>query len=271
MSTTHLHAFGSRGDGPPALLLHGNPDTGAIWEPVVTRLQDRLCCHVPDLPGFGRTPSPTWPITLPNLAGWVASLLDELGVNEPVHLIAHDFGGPFAGAFAVLHPERVATITLANTLFSEGHRWHRWARIWRTPVLGELAMALTSYPIFRAEVRRGGPGLSEEQIRAAWEASQTTDRQHVLRLYRAHPPDVFEQPVPGRDLSWARAWRAVAAERPSQVIWGVQDPYLASDGPEKLAPRRIVRIEEAGHWVQAEAPDRFAEAVGAWVAPHPAP
>jgi len=57
-----------------------------------------------------------------------------------VHLLVHDFGGPIALTWAAGHPYRVASVTLINTGVLIGYRWHRLAKPWRTPVLGELVM-----------------------------------------------------------------------------------------------------------------------------------
>jgi len=46
------------GDGPPALLIHGNPDTGIMWEGIASRLGAHYRCGALDLPGFGRSEAP---------------------------------------------------------------------------------------------------------------------------------------------------------------------------------------------------------------------
>ena len=249
------------GQGPPMLLLHGNPDTGAMWNPVVERLQDRFTCLVPDLPGFGGSSACDADITTVGMADWSARVLDQAGVDGPVHVVAHDFGGPYGCAFAVVHEDRLASVTLTNTLFFRGLRWHFWARVWRTPILGELATLTTPYPLFRREVLRGSPRLPEHHIRSSFAAMPPATRRHVLKLYRAHPTDIFERPVPGRDQSWADAFRAVARRVPSQVLWGELDPYLTSDNADRFDAQRVVRFPDLGHWAAAEGPDAFCEAL----------
>jgi len=256
------HAFLRRsGDGPPMLLLHGNPDTGAMWSAAVERLQDRFTCLVPDLPGFGGSPAGPRDVETAGMAAWVDGVLDQAAVDGPVHVVAHDFGGPYGCAFAVLHTDRVASISLTNTLFFAGVRWHFWARVWRTPVLGELATLTTPYALFRREMLRGSPGLSEEHLRSAYQALTPATRKHVLRLYRAHPPDIFTRPVPGREQSWAQAFQQVAQQIPSQVLWGERDPYLGADNADRFGADRVVRFADSGHWLPAEDPDGFCQAL----------
>lgn len=59
-------------------------------------------------------------------------------------IVAHDFGGPWALAWAARNPDVLASATLINTGVLIGYRWHRYARVWRTPVLGEVFRATAS-------------------------------------------------------------------------------------------------------------------------------
>ena len=88
----------------------------------------------PDLPGFGRSEVPKG--FKPTLDLFVAQILEFAGVKPPINLIAHDFGGPFAFAWAVKHPDSVCRMVAINTLFFSDYKWHFWAQVWLTPVLG---------------------------------------------------------------------------------------------------------------------------------------
>jgi pimeloyl-ACP methyl ester carboxylesterase len=69
-----------------------------------------------------------------------AGAVGELGI-ERAHLVVHDFGGPWAWAWAAERPGRVASVVAVNTGMLSGRKWHRLARIWRSPVRGELLQA----------------------------------------------------------------------------------------------------------------------------------
>jgi pimeloyl-ACP methyl ester carboxylesterase len=102
---------------PPILLLHGNPDTHAVWGPVVDRLAPAHRCLAPDLPGFGRSHAPAvLDCSLAAQSAFVRDLLTALELRR-VHLVVHDVGGAYGLAFACEHPERVATLTIFNTNF----------------------------------------------------------------------------------------------------------------------------------------------------------
>ncbi|MGC8020658.1 alpha/beta fold hydrolase, partial [Salmonella enterica] len=81
-------------------------------------LEDGFDCIAPDLPGFGESGLGAQTGTsLDWAAQWVASLLDGLGIREPVNLVLHDVDGFIGLAFAVRHPERVRRVVITNTVF----------------------------------------------------------------------------------------------------------------------------------------------------------
>ena len=90
------------------------------------------------MPGFGRADKPRdFQYDVAGYADFLDGLLAELGIDR-VHLVLHDLGGPWGLEWATRSPARVASVTLINTGAFIGYRWHILARIWRTPVLGEL-------------------------------------------------------------------------------------------------------------------------------------
>src|SRR5215216_4059437 len=105
------------GAGPAIVFLHGNPDTHDVWTDVVARLAPSHHCIAPDLPGYGDSKAPAdWDVALDNQAAFVKGLFDALGLAK-AHLVIHDVGGTFGLAFATLHPERLASLTIMNSSF----------------------------------------------------------------------------------------------------------------------------------------------------------
>ena len=66
-------------------------------------------------------------------------------VYDQVHLVVHDFGGPFGLTWGLEHPDRWASVVLINVGVLPGYSWHTMARRWRTPVLGELKIAVRAH------------------------------------------------------------------------------------------------------------------------------
>jgi len=139
-----------------------------------------------DLPDFGETIAPAgFEHDVPGYAGFVAEALAELGI-ERAHLVLHDFGGPIGLVWAMMHPDALASITLIDTGILPGYRWHRLARIWRTPVVGEIFQATATRGAFRSLLNRNEPrGLPRDFVEEMYDHYDRRTRKAVLALYRA--------------------------------------------------------------------------------------
>ena len=101
------------GDGTPVLLLHGWPDSSALWRHQVLFLTAHgFRVITPDLRGFGRSarPDETDAYQLGNSVADVAAVLDACGV-EVAHVVGHDWGAAVAWLTAMYLPDRVRTLT----------------------------------------------------------------------------------------------------------------------------------------------------------------
>jgi len=205
-----------------------------------------------DLPGFGRSGKPGYlSFTIDEYGRFIERFLDELGV-ERVQLVIHDWGA-VALAFAQRLPERVERLVIINSVpLLPGYRWHRTARMWRTPVLGELVMGTTSRFTLGVLSREGNatpgpmPGAWQDSVLAHFD--QGTQRA-ILRLYRSSPPEVLE----------ASGSRLGALTMPALVVWGARDPYIpAHFGGEyarALPHAELIELADAGHWPWLDRPD----------------
>lgn len=243
------------GNGPPILFLHGVPDSCVLWEGITERLQDRYRCLAPDLPGFGRSgDAGNIDCSLTGFSRLVEGMVRGIGIEEPLHLVVHDFGGPIGLAWAVEHPERVRSLTILNTAFSSSFRWHFWAKIWRAPILGELSLLTMNWPLFRWSIRLGARQLTDEQIREAYRFVTPKMKRMVLRLYRATDPENFR--------GWEERLRKITADVPTLVLWGDCDPYVGRQMATTFGTDNVRHFPEHGHWLPAEAPVEVAEALG---------
>ncbi len=99
------------GKGPPLLLLHGNPQTHAMWHKVAPVLAQRFTCILPDIRGYGFTSKPP---ASPDSAAYakrehaadLAALMTHFG-HETFRLVAHDRGARVAHRLALDHAARV--------------------------------------------------------------------------------------------------------------------------------------------------------------------
>jgi pimeloyl-ACP methyl ester carboxylesterase len=244
-------------DAPEAVVfVHGNPGPADDWRDLLTRAAGLGRVIAPDMPGYGQADKPRdFPYSVDGYAGYLAALLEQLRITR-VHIVAHDFGGPWALAWAARHPGALASATLINTGVLISYQWHRAARIWRTPVAGEVFQAATSRAAFRLLLGRENPRLTRDQIDHIYDASRSwATKRAVLKLYRATPEATLAGP--------AAALRQL--DRPALVIWGTQDAYLPSEQAERqrhaFPSAEVELLEGHGHWVMLEDPARVASLV----------
>ena len=251
---TSVLVGGAGRPGEAVVFVHGNPDAGSDWMPLMLRVAEVATVVAPDLPGFGNAdPRPDGDYTIYSYARFLEGVISRLGIDR-VHLVAHDFGGPFAAAWAADHPQKVASVTFINTGVLVGYRWHRMARIWRTPVLGELAMRVVNPRAAAKVLARENPGLSLAWVQTiVGHLVPEKTRRAVLRLYRATRPGDMDQ----------LAARLRQHDHDALVLFGDADAYI----PVELARRQVevlprvdVRVLPGlGHWCWLENTDVVAE------------
>jgi pimeloyl-ACP methyl ester carboxylesterase len=234
--------------GAVPLYLHGVPNNSDDWVGFLRRTGG----VAPDLPGFGRSGKPgSLSYTIGEYDGFIERFLDRMAI-ERVSMVMHDWGG-VGLAFAQRRPERVERIVLVDAVpFLPGFRWHRTARIWRMPVLGELAMGSTNRVLLRLLSREGNatPGpMPEEWIDSVLDHFDQGTQRAILRLYRSSSPDVLA--AAGEGLGRLQV--------PALVVWGAKDPYIpvrfAGDYARALGRAELLELPDAGHWPWLDRPD----------------
>ncbi len=245
----------SPGDETPALYLHGVPTNSDDWLGFLKRGGGLA----PDLPGFGRSGKPGYfDYTIDGYARFVEQYLDLLEV-ERVRLVVHDWG-VVGLAFAQRHPERIERLVVMNAIpFLPGYRWHRTARLWRTPLLGEIAMgATTRFALRRSTLEANAtPGpLPDTWLDSVLDHFDQGTQRAILRLYRSSPPDVLARA--GTELH--------RLEMPALVVWGLRDPYIparfAAEYAQVLPSAELLELPDAGHWWWLDRPDAIERVVG---------
>ena len=233
------------GDGTPILFLHGVPDTGDIWNPIVTQLKSNYRCIAPDWPGFGSSESgESVDCSLDGHADFVNDLADALNLHEPFYLIAHDFGGISAMAFASKYPKRVHRLVISNAPFSPDYGWHFMAKIWRTPILGEFSMLTMNSMAFSLSMRQGSQKLSKQHIQDMYSHLSSKMRKMILKMYREMPENGWEE--------WHPRLLKATSQIPTLILWGEKDPYLPNWLPDSYGAQKIKYYPDSGHWLPAE-------------------
>jgi pimeloyl-ACP methyl ester carboxylesterase len=250
---------GFAAEAAPVLYLHGVPNNSDDW----LAFLERSGGLAPDLPGFGRSGKPgSLRYTIDEYDRFIERFLELAGVAR-VSLVMHDWGA-VGLAFAQRRPELIERLVLINSVtFLPGYRWHRTARMWRTPVLGELTMGTLTRPVMRFFSRESNaaPGpMPEAWLDSVMDHFDQGTQRAILRLYRSSPPAVLE--AAGAQLG--------RLQMPALVVWGLKDPYLpARFGrayAEALPDAQLIELPDAGHWPWLDRPeviDRVVSFLGA--------
>jgi pimeloyl-ACP methyl ester carboxylesterase len=239
------------------IFVHGVPDTPAMWAPLIEALGlDPAMTHCPALPGFS-TPVPEgFDCTKEAYADWLVS---EIEAHRPeggqVDLVGHDWGALLVIRAAWLRPDLVRSWAVANALPEPQYKWHRTARIWQTPVLGEIFMAMTGRNRLAAALTEAGmpEALAREEV-SHWTPEM---RKAILKLYRS-----------ARNA--AEEWTQDMDRLPQRgmVFWGDDDPFVPVETAERFTEALGVplhRHADTGHWSVVEKADQLAEKLrGHW-------
>jgi pimeloyl-ACP methyl ester carboxylesterase len=230
------------------LFIHGVPDTGYMWTPLVKALDLSQDAYIaPTMPGFdGATPT-GFPATKEAYLEWVVRTLEDTArAYGPVDLVGHDWGAALSAMAAQMRPDTIRTWTVVNAVPEPSYRWHWLARAWQTPVLGELMMALGSTRSFRQQLVSAGMPEALADHEAARIDSHM--KRAILKLYRS-----------AKSLGEWEIDFSTIADR-GLVLWGAGDAFV----PVKFAQRFCKRwniplaVEEGvGHWGICERPEAF--------------
>jgi epoxide hydrolase 4 len=228
--------------GPVLFLLHGFPDSPAVWDDVNGRFSARF--HV--VRPFGRGIPPSQPARRVAGYGTQAAALDYLQILEhadptrarPVWVVGHDMGAAQAWRLAPLLASRLRGLAILN-------------------------------------------GLSVGQIvRRLWNPRQQLKSWYAYFIQLPWLPEILAPRVLNapreRIVAPLNQYRAMAREIPTEwrrgqpldapvlVLWGKSDPYLVPPDLAELQPwsRRLeIRFVDAGHWVMLEKPQEVLSAL----------
>jgi len=232
----------------PVLYLHGVPTDGDDWLPFL----ERTGGYAPDLPGFGRSGKPgDFDYSTEGYAKFLETFLDHVGA-ERYSLVVHDWGA-VGLALAQRAPGRVARLVVANAVpLLPGYRWHRVARAWRTPVVGELTMGFTTRFAFRREMRKqiSDRTAADSTTERIWRHFDHGTQRAILRLYRS--ADATALAAAGERLG--------DLDAPALVLWGEREPYIPPEFAQRYAEAlggqtTVNMLNGAGHWFWLDRPE----------------
>ena len=234
---------------PAIVLVHGNPETPIIWEPLVAelaRLVPDRPVFCPHLPGFGCASPAGFGATKEEYAAWLTAEVEAIVAQHgPVDLVGHDWGGGLAMRVIATRPDLIRSWACdVLGLFHPDYVWHDFAQIWQTPGAGEeyFEQSLATPAADRVATYEmiGIPRPIGERLVVAGDAEMG---RCVLALYRS-----AAQPAM---VAWGRELDG-AATRPGLAIIAPNDPFVRGHDLGTAVARslgaRIVELEGQGHW-----------------------
>ncbi len=238
-----------------AVFVHGNPETAAIWGPLLTALgRDETVTLSP--PGFGAPAPESFGATSDDYAAWLVGELESFG--EPVDLVGHDWGGGHVVRVACRRPELLRSwCTDIAGCFAPDYVWHDFAQVWQTPEAGEEAIAtqLATPAVERATLFESF-GMPEDVALAIARAFDETMGRCILSLYRS-----AAQPAMA---AWGEKLPDASA-RPGLVLVPTEDPFTGgaqrATASAARAGAQVELLDGLGHWWMLQDPQRGAEAL----------
>lgn len=247
------------GEGPPVVLVHGVPDHSERWQPFLERMRGPALAF--DLPGFGRSGRPDperFDFSARGQGEFAGQVLEALGVTDHI-LCVHDWGA--VGLIpAQREPSRIKRLCVINAVpLLPGYRWHRTARGWRTPVLGELSTRMFTKRTLALGLRESRGDWSApppEFVEMIWEHLDRASFDAILRLYRSAPSDELAR----------LGERLGSIEAPALVAWSTRDRYLplrfGRAYADALPGAELLELPGLGHWPWLEDPSLVGRIAG---------
>lgn len=277
----HLYPFSSRfmeinglsyhyldeGRGDPIVMVHGNPTWSFYFRNLIQGLSPDYRVIVPDHMGCGLSDKPTedqYDFCLSSRIHDLEFLLDRLGLNKPMTLILHDWGGAIGLGYALRHPDRISRIILMNTAAffpPKGKKLpfrlqilKRFGALSRIAVLGgnlfsRAALVMAPRKALGREVKKG--------LCAPY--NSWNNRLATLKFVEDIPLVPSDPSFPL--LQWLDNHLHRLSPIPMLILWGMHDFVFDSDYLTEWRHRfplaRIHQYPQAGHYLLEDEPERI--------------
>jgi pimeloyl-ACP methyl ester carboxylesterase len=244
------------GEGEPILFIHGISGCWQNWLENLPHLSRGRRAIALDLPGFGASPMPSWPIDMPAYGRLVHDFCEKLGI-EGATVVGNSMGGFVAVEAATTAPGRFSRLVLV----SAAGILNTWSP--------EARATATAYAW-----KRFGPQVAD---RGEWIVSHPRCRRLFWAPFVRFPDrlraDLLVEQMAGglRGPAFGDALRALlrhdirerlgTIETPTMIVWGQSDrviPMAAALSYHRRIPHsRLEIFERTGHVPQLERPARF--------------
>ena len=255
------------GDGPPVVMVHGNPSWSFYYRNLVLALRDRFRCIVPDHIGCGLSDKPgddRYAYTLSRRVADLEQLLEQLGIRENITLVVHDWGGMIGMAYAVRHPERIKRLVILNTgafHLPQAKPFPLGLRICRDTLLGTLLVrGFNAFSVGASHVGCKRNPMSA-QLRSLYQLPYDSWHNRIATLR-------FVQDIPltpgdrGYDLvSTVSGGIGQFSTLPTLILWGeldfVFDTSFLAEWQQRFPEAEVHSYPDCGHYILEDAKDEI--------------
>jgi pimeloyl-ACP methyl ester carboxylesterase len=252
-----LVPYGTFGDGPALVLVHGTPFSSYVWHRVAPHLADRHRVYFFDLVGYGRSEKREGQdVSLGVQDLLLAELLDHWELDRP-HVVAHDFGGATALRAHLLRGRDFQTLTLIDPV-----------------AVAPWGLGLSSHVRGHEEVFRSLPRDIHQAILSTY-IREAIDRQipedELSPYLQPWLDDAgqagFYRQMTQFDQRWTDEVEPFYHQTrcPTLILWGEQDRWIPIEDGRRLAGlighAHFKPIAGAGHLVQEDAPEALVAAI----------
>ncbi|MEZ6140318.1 MAG: alpha/beta fold hydrolase [Zavarzinella sp.] len=267
---TRLHYL-DEGNGPPVLLLHGNPTWSYYYRKLVSALRDRFRCIVPDHVGCGYSDKPgldRYSYRLQDRIDNLEQLVDHLNISQPIHLIVHDWGGMIGFGWARTQTERIASITVLNSAAFPLPKTKRLPfRLWlgRNTWLGKwLIRSRNVFCKHALQVGAKRRKMSPEEQAAYLLPYDSWDNRVAVWKF------VQTIPLSANDEGWDIVQETMGSlknyhQTPAMIHWGaldfVFDKHFLTEWKVHLPNCNITMYSDCGHYILEDAGETIIPAV----------
>ena len=260
------------------VMLHGNPSWSFYWRHLASALSDKYRCIVPDHVGMGLSDKPDdaqYEYTLQSRIDDLDALLQHLGIDGPVTLALHDWGGAIGFGWALRDPARVKRLVVTNTAafpLPMAKRFPKRLAMGRDSSFG--GWLIRRFNLFaRGAARLGTERRLPADVRAAY-AGVYDGWDNAISTLR------FMQDIPlgEGDRAWPllKAMEAALpgyADRPAFIGWGLKDFVFDRhflDGFRAALPNAEVHaFADANHYVLEDKHEVLVPAIRAFLDRNP--
>lgn len=248
--------------GIPMVLVHGLGGGRWSWDANLPALSRARRVVAPDLLGHGESAKPAIDYTIPTHAGSIRGLLDALAIDRAI-LVGNSMGGLVALETALLAPDRVAALVLANAAGASRFPIERLPvdprRLVGLPIAIRPPDKIVESYVRFLFVAPAGWGI-DHSLAKSKETLARDDYPAQANAFLRSAVGIFESDV---------SKRLDAVRCRTLVVWGEGDRLLPKETPEvfgRIPGAVVVRFAGVGHVPQMEAPERFDATVAAFAA-----